>query len=100
MITDNSLFSRKPSTSELLNLHHRAEAVRQRLTLFQAEATEDPFRESTLQEMGNSKDQLVDIVRDHLTEVQRSLSWRMAFFVGNQEHVQSTTGSVKVISSL
>lgn len=98
MVTDNALFNRVPTKSELLSLQHRAEAVNQRLASIEAQEPEDSSDEFTVQ-TGYSKDRLVDTVKAHLLQVQRSLSSRMAPLIAQQEaSVQTPTELVKVSS--
>lgn len=85
MITDNPLFNRRPTTSEILSLHHRAEAVCQSLALIEAQDADYPLDESIDQQTGYSKERLVDTVKAHLSQVERSLSSRMEPMIAQQQ---------------
>jgi hypothetical protein len=85
MITDNPLFNTRPTTSEILSLQHRAEAVYQSLAAIEAPEAEYPTDGSAGQRTGYSKDRLVDTVKAHLFQVERSLSTRMEPILAQQQ---------------
>ncbi|KAG0587963.1 hypothetical protein KC19_2G205000 [Ceratodon purpureus] len=96
MITDNPLFTRRPTTSEILSLQHRAEAVCQSLALIEAQDPDYPFDDSTDQQTGYSKERLVDTVKAHLSQVERSLSTRMEPIIAQQQSfIPNTAISLK-----
>jgi hypothetical protein len=96
MITDNPLFNRRPTASEILSLQHRAEAVCQNLALIEAQDADYPSDESTDQQTGYSRERLVDTVKAHLSQVERSLSSRMEPMIAHQQSfIPNTTTPLK-----
>ena len=81
MVTDNPLFNKKSTPAEILSLQQRAEAVSQSLSSIEAHAHagQSPGDNvaSAVQQTGYSKERLIDTVKAHLAQVQRSLSSRM-----------------------
>lgn len=98
MVTDNDLFNRMPTKSELLSLQHHAEAVNQSLASIEAQEPEDSNDEFTVQ-TGYSKDRLVDTVKAHLMQVQRSLSSRMTLLIAQQEAPAQTSTELVNVSN-
>lgn len=85
VVTDNPLFNKRPPTSELLSLQQRAEAVTRSLASIEAQVAISPVdASSTVQHTGYSKERLVDTVKTHLTQVQRSLNSRLAPLTSRQ----------------
>lgn len=76
MVTDNPLFSKKATSSEIMSLQQRAEAVAQSLATIETQEAEYASS-SDQQQTGYSKERLIDTVKTHLSQVQRSLSARL-----------------------
>lgn len=72
-------------------MQHRAEAVYQSLAAIEAQEAEYPIDGSAGQHTGYSKERLVDTVKAHLSQVERSLSSRMEPMLAQQQSFTQTT---------
>lgn len=76
----NRLFTQEPSSSELILLQQRAEAVSENLAAIQAKFSNESRANSFAKDAAPSicKGPLVDTVRAHLSQVQLALSLKLA----------------------
>ncbi|CAM6012681.1 unnamed protein product [Sphagnum balticum] len=76
MITENHLNG--PSTSELLNFQKRVDALSCNLATIEAKSSQENLAGATLQDSGVLKENLLQSVRAHLTQLQWTISSKMA----------------------
>ncbi len=76
MTTENYLNG--PSTSELLNFQKRVDALSCNLATIEAKSSQENLAGATLQDSGVLKENLLQSVRAHLTQLQWTISSKMA----------------------
>lgn len=95
----NPLFTQEPSSLEFILLQQRAEAVSENLAAIQAKIAKENDTNILAKDTSVpliSKEQLVDSVRAHLSQVQQALSLKLAFTVPGPEEIPSPDEDLQI----